>query len=213
MKSYTVIGLGRFGTHLAKSLYELGEDVLVIDSDESLIDKISDNVTYAVAADARNKEILEKLGAAETDIAVVTCASDLTASILITLNLKNLGAKHIICKAQDETHAEILKKLGADRVIMPEREMAEKLSSELASPNIVDLIDLSDDYGIAEITVPKKWIGSKIKELNIRAEYGITVIAVKNGGSVNISPSAECKFSDGDILVILGAYKDIDVLK
>ena len=181
MKSYIVIGLGRFGSELAAKLYECGEEVLAVDTNESMIDKIADRVTKAVAADARDRDVLEKLGAANFDRAVVAVGSDLAASALITMHLKSLNVPFIMCKAHDDTYREILEKLGADRVIIPEREVADKLALGLTHAGVMEYIELSDEYGIVEMEPAGNWVGKSIRELGIRTRYGANVIAIRKG--------------------------------
>ncbi len=213
MKSYVIIGLGRFGTRLAEKLYEYGEDVLAIDTDAQIVNKIADRVTKAVIGDAKDKQTLENLDVAKCDCAVVSIGSDLSASVLITMNLKSLGVPYIICKAQDSTHREILLKLGADRVIIPEKAVADKIATSLSGKNILEYIDLSKDTGIVEINSPATWNGKTIRELSVREKYGVTIIAVKNNNEINVSPSAECKIKKDSILVLLGDYLSIDKIK
>ena len=213
MKSYVVIGLGRFGTEMALKLYDCGEDVLAIDTDENIIDKISDRVTKAVAADARDLDVLRKLGVDDFDRAVVAVGSDLAASALITMNLKTLGVPFIICKAHDDTYREILEKLGADRVIIPEREMADKLANGLTTAGVMEYIELSSEYGIVEITPPAEWLGKTIRALELRSRYGANIIAVRRGEDLRIPPEIDTPLEDDFILVILGSYKVIEKLE
>ena len=213
MKSYVVIGLGRFGTEMALKLYDCGEDVLAIDTDENIIDKISDRVTKAVAADARDLDVLRKLGVEDFDRAVVAVGSDLAASALITMNLKTLGVPFIICKAHDDTYREILEKLGADRVIIPEREMADKRANGLTTAGVMEYIELSSEYGIVEITPPAEWLGKTIRALELRSRYGANVIAVRRGEDLRIPPEIDTPLEDDFILVILGSYKVIEKLE
>jgi len=213
MKSYVVIGLGRFGLEMAAKLYECGEDVLAIDTDETIIDKFADRVTRAVAADARDIDVLRKLGADSFDRAVVAVGSDLAASALITMNLKTLGVPYIICKAHDDTYREILEKLGADRVIIPEREMADKLSLGLTSAGIMEYIELSDEYGIVEMAAPESWYGKTIRQLNLRSSYGANVISVRQGDELHIPPDIDAPMDEQSALVVLASYKVIEKLK
>jgi trk system potassium uptake protein TrkA len=160
MKSYVVIGLGRFGAELATRLYACGEEVMAIDMDEGLIDKIADRVTRAVAADARDPDVLKKLGVENFDRAVVAVGSDLAASALITMNLKSLNVPFIMCKAHDDTYKDILVKLGADRVIIPEREVADKLALGLTHAGVMEYIELSQEFGIVEMEPIPEWVPS-----------------------------------------------------
>ena len=213
MKSYAVIGLGRFGTKIATSLYEYGEDVIAIDNNEELVNEIADNVTRAATADAKNKSELLHLGVAECDCAIVALGSDLAASVLVTMNVKSLVVKHIICKAHDDTHREILEKLGADKVIIPERDVAVKTARALASPDFLEFIDLSEEYGIIEVVPPKPWVGKTIRELNIRNKYGVNIIAVKKKERIHVTVPADYEISEDETLVILGEYKALEHIK
>ena len=213
MKSYIVIGLGRFGMEMAAKLYECGEDVLAIDTDENIIDKFADRVTRAVAADARDIDVLRKLGAGAFDRAVVAVGSDLAASALITMNLKTLGVSYIICKAHDDTYREILERLGADRVIIPEREMADKLSLGLTSAGIMEYIELSNEYGIVEMAAPEAWHGKSIRQLDLRNAYGANVNSTRQGDELQIPPDIDMPMDENTALVILASYKTLDKIK
>ena len=213
MKTYIVIGLGRFGAEMAVKLYECGEDVLAIDTDEALVDKIADRVTRAVAADAKDVDVLKKLGAGNFDRAVVAVGSDLAASALITMNLKSLGVPYILCKAHDDTYREILEKLGATRVIIPEREMADKLSLGLTSAGIMEYIEISDEYGIVEMAPPEAWIGKCIRNLDLRRKYNANVIALRRGDELCIPPDIDAELDENTTLVMLGSYEMINSLK
>ena len=213
MKSYIVIGLGRFVAEMAVKLYECGEDVLAVDTDESLVDKIADRVTRAVAADAKDVDVLKKLGAGNFDRAVVAVGSDLAASALITMNLKSLGVPYILCKAHDDTYREILEKLGATRVIIPEREMADKLSLGLTSAGIMEYIEISDEYGIVEMAPPEAWIGKCIRNLDLRRKYNANVIALRQGDELCIPPDIDAELDENTTLVMLGSYEMINSLK
>ncbi len=213
MKSYIVIGLGRFGAEMAVKLYECGEDVLAMDTDEALVDKIADRVTRAVAADAKDVDVLKKLGAGNFDRAVVAVGSDLAASALITMNLKSLGVPYILCKAHDDTYREILEKLGASRVIIPEREMADKLSLGLTSAGIMEYIEISDEYGIVEMAPPEAWLGKCIRNLDLRRKYNANVIALRQGDDLHIPPDIDAELDENTTLVMLGSYELINSLK
>ena len=204
MKSYIVIGLGRFGTRAAKRLCELGCEVLAIDSNSDLVQPISGMVTQAVVADARDKEVLRALGARDFECAIVAIGTNLADSVLATMNLKELGVPYIVCKASDETHRQVLMKLGADRVVIPEQEQADRLAKSLSSPNVLEYIELSDEHGIVEIPAPKGWQGKSLKELNVRAKLGVNIIAIETDGNINVSPSADYKITQNDIMVVLG---------
>ena len=213
MKSYIVIGLGRFGSQAAKRLYELGCEVLAIDRNSELVQPISAHVTQAVVADARDKEVLRALGAKDFECAIVAIGDNLADSVLATMNLKELGVPYIVCKASDETHRQVLLKLGADRVVIPEQEHADRLAKNLSSPNVLDYIELSEEYGIIEIPAPKAWVGKSLKELNVRAKLGVNIIAVKKGSHINVSPAADYRIEAEDVMVVLGDTAALDAVQ
>ncbi len=204
MKSFIVIGLGRFGTGTALNLYKQGCDVLAIDSNSELVQQISDQVTQAVVGDARDKEVLRALDAKSFDCGIVAIGDSLADSVLATMNLKELGVPYIVCKAHDETHTQVLKKLGADKVVIPEKEQAARLAKSLASTNVLDYIELSEDFGIIEIPAPAVWDGKSLIELNVRAKLGVNILAVKRDGKITVSPSADFHIAKDDTLVVLG---------
>ena len=214
MKSYVVIGLGRFGTELATRLYACGEEVMVIDTNELLIDKIADRVTRAVAADARDVDVLRKLGVGNFDYAVVAVGTDLGASALITMNLKSLNVPFILCKAQDETYRAILEKLGANKVIIPEWEMADKLALGLTHAGVMEYIELSQEYGIVEIKPGPDWVGKTIRQLELRTRYGMNVIAVRvDEDTIQIPPDIDTPIPEDAGMVMLGSYAMFERLK
>lgn len=209
MKSYIIIGLGRFGFELAVRLYACGEEVLAIDRDEAIVNRIADRVTRAVVADAQDYDVLARLGADHVDRAVVAIGSDLGASALITMNLKTLKVPYVLCKAQNDTHKEILERLGANRVIIPERETADKLALGLTSTGIMEYIELSDEYGILEIHAPLKWAGRSIRELDLRSRFGANILATREGEKLVIPPNIDRPVRRDDIFVVLGPYNTI----
>jgi len=204
MKSYLVIGLGRFGAEVSRRLCELGCEVLAVDNSSELVQHISSDVTHAVVADARDKEVLRALGARNFDCAIVAIGGSLADSVLATMNVKELGIPKVVCKAHDETHRQVLLKLGADQVVIPEQENAARLARSLSSHNVLDYIELSSDYGIIEVPAPKSWVGKSLKELNVRAKLGVNILAVKQGKDINVSPAADYAIADKDIMVVLG---------
>ena len=204
MKSYVVIGLGRFGSALARQLCQLGAEVLAMDIHADLVQQIAADVTHAVVGDARDKEVLRALGVRDMDCAVIAIGEDLAASVLTVMNLKELGVPYVVCKAHDETHRRVLEKLGVDRVVIPEQEHAQRLGRSLFSHNVLDYIELSPDYGILEVPAPKTWVGKTLKELTVRAKMGVNIIAVQSEGKTNVSPSADYRILSGDTMVVLG---------
>ncbi len=204
MRAYMIVGLGRFGSEVARRLYELGCEVLVIDQNNELVQQISGEVTQAVVGDARDKEVLRALGAADFDCGIVAIGDSLGDSVLATMNLKELGVPYVVCKAHDETHKQVLLKLGADKVVIPEQAQANRLARNLSSPNVLDYIELSDAYGIIEVPAPTPWVGKSLKNLNVRAKLGVNIIAVKQGKHINVSPGADYEILPGDVMVVLG---------
>lgn len=213
MKSYIVIGLGRFGSEAAKRLCELGCEVLALDCSSELVQQISADVTQAVVADARDKEVLKALGAAEFDCAIVAIGDSLGDSVLATMNLKELGIGYVVCKAHDDVHRQVLLKLGADKVVIPEQEQANRLARNLSSRNVLDYIELSDDYGIIEVPAPSSWIGKSFKNLDVRAKMGVNIIAVKQGKKINVAPGADYEILPGDVMVILGGTDALNAVQ
>ena len=204
MKSYIVIGLGRFGSEAARRLCQLGCEVLAVDTSSELVQTVSNDVTHAVVADGRDKGVLRALGAADFDCAIVAIGDSLADSVLTTMNLKELGVPKVVCKAHDETHRQVLKKLGADQIVIPEQEQAYRLARSLSSQNVLDYIELSDDYGIIDLPAPDSWAGKSLRELNVRAKLGVNILAVKRENKINVSPAADYAISRGDVVVILG---------
>ena len=209
MRSFAVIGLGRFGSSVALKLMDAQCEVLAIDIDEKAVQRIAEDVTDAVVADARDTDVLRKLGVDKCDCAVVSIGSDVASSIIITLNIKELGVPQIVCKAGSEDHRKALQKVGADWALIPEKEMAVRVGQSLASTKVYDYVELSDDYAIVERSVPSHWADKKLRELTIREKYGLSVIAVHRGKEMLISPDADFKMKENDLLVIMGKEKDL----
>jgi len=207
MKSYVVVGLGRFGSGVARELFRLGCEVLAMDVSNDLVSQVANDVTHAVVGDGQDKEVLRALGAGEFDCAIVAIGGDLSASVLATMNLKELGVPKIVCKAHDETHRRVLEKLGADQVVIPEQEQASRLARSLSSPNVLDYIELSDEYGIIEVPAPLGWDGKSLRELNVRAKLGVNILAVRRNETFTVSPAADFAMAKGDIVVVLGDSK------
>lgn len=205
MKTYAVIGLGRFGEAVATQLTAVGKEVLAIDAQEELVQQVSDLVTHAVVADAREESVLRSLGLRNFDCVVVAIGSDVAASILITMFCKELGVKKVVCKAGSDEHKRALLKVGADRVVIPEKEMGLKVAQNLASANVMDYIELSNEYSIVELAAPAQWTNKSLRALNVRAKYDISVIALRRGSGIVVSPGAAEVICDGDILVALGS--------
>lgn len=215
MKRFIVIGLGNFGFYVARTLFEDGHEVLAIDRNRERIARIQDFVSEAVILDAIHKESLIGLGITEAEAVVVSMGEDISNSILTTLYLKELGAKKIVAKCQDEDHARILEKLGANEIIFPEKAMGQKVAKSLSKANILDFIPLSEDYTIVEVAPPKEFIGKSLKELKLKTIYQIYIIAVDQliPPAFILSPPGEFVVKDSDSLVLLGREKDIGRIK
>ncbi|MBJ6362377.1 potassium channel family protein [Paenibacillus sp. GCM10012307] len=212
-KQFAIIGMGRFGSSVARSLSEMGFQVLAIDSDEHRIQDIVNIVTYAVKADSTDEEAMRSIGIRNFDVVVVAIGQDIQSSILTTLILKDMGVSRIIVKAQNELHGKVLDKIGADKVIFPERDMGLRLAHHLISPNVLDFIELSKDHSIVEVQATAGIIGQSLKDLNVRAKYNCNVMAIKNGPHINISPNADDLLKPEDILVVVGKNKDLKSLE
>lgn len=213
MKSFAVIGCGRFGSSVAKTLFELGNKVLVVDKDPNIIDEISEYVTEAVVADAKKELDLSRLKLSKYDVVIVSIGSNMEASILATLLVKELGSKNIVAQAQSELHGRILIRNGADKVVFPEMDMGAKVAHNLTSSNVLEYIQLSPDFSIMEFSVLGDWDGRSISELRLRNKYGINVIAVKRQDEVIPSPEPGFILQHYDILVIIGSDEKIKELE
>lgn len=203
-KQYAVIGLGRFGSSVSKYLAEMGFEVLAVDESAQRVQDVANKVTHAVTADSTDEEAMTSLGIRNFDVVVVAIGQDIQASILTTLILKDLGVPYIIAKAQSELHGKVLNKIGADKVVFPERDMGLRVAHHLISPNILEHIELSADYSIVELVIPSFIIGKNLKQLDFRTKYHCNVLAVKRDDELNITPSPDEPLHEKDILVIVG---------
>ncbi|QGQ98726.1 TrkA family potassium uptake protein [Paenibacillus psychroresistens] len=208
-KQYAVIGLGRFGSSLAKELIELGFDVLGIDSSEQTVEKLNGILTRAVIADSTDIEALKALGIGNFDCVIVAIGNDIQSSILTSMLLKELEVKTVVAKALTELHGKVLNKMGVDRIVYPERDMGIRVAHQLASPNLLDYIEISKDYTVAELSVPKRLSGLSLKELDLRVKYGCSVIAINRKDSVTIAPMGTDILNDSDVMVIIGNNQQI----
>ena len=215
MKTFFVIGLGRFGAAAAEQLFDMGQEVLVIDQEEELVRQAADKATHAAIGDAREQAVLKAAGAEDCDCAIVAIGSDLAASILVTMNLRDLGVPYIICKARDEINKRALERIGADRVLIPEKEMALRLVRSLGDSALLDYMELSDGYSIAELPAPESWAGKTLGRLNVRGKYHLNVLSVKNekAGRLTMTPGAEDVIGSGDTLVLMGRDEDLALLR
>lgn len=215
MQRAVVIGLGIFGYHIARTLFENGFDVVAVDKNKEVIQKIRDYSTKAVLADGTDQEIMDEIGIGEDDIAIISFGEDLAAATLITLHLKQMNVKQIIVKAPNEDHKLILEKVGATDVIIPEMDVAKKLAKSLISPNVMDYIPLSEDYMIFELAPPNSFLGKTLAQLQLRNRFNIEVIAVRDviADHIHMVPHADFVVKDGEALVVIGKEKDIGRLK
>ena len=211
MKRFAVIGLGNFGFHAAKALFEDGNEVVAIDLDKGRVQAIDPYSTEAVVLDATDKEALKSLGLENMDGVIVSTGTKISTSILICLYLQENGVKKILAKALDEDHGKILKRVGATEIIHPERDMALRVSRGLSRPNILDFIPLADDFDLVQVGPPREFIGKSLKELNLRAKYNVHIIAIKELVPENflLVPAANFIIKDSDILIMLGKSEDI----
>lgn len=209
-KQFAVIGLGHFGGNICKELYNAGFEVLAIDREEALVSDYIKYSTHAVQADTTDEMVLRKLGLRNFDYVVVAIGEDLQASILTTLLLKEIGVEKVWVKTKNEHHQKVLEKIGADRIIYPERDMAKRIAQYMISEKIVDFIELSEKYSIVELIASDKVNQKTLLELNIRAKYGCTIVAIKNEGDILVSPPADRYIKKGDILVVAGHNNDIE---
>ncbi|KKY01308.1 MULTISPECIES: potassium channel family protein [Paraclostridium] len=212
MKQYIVIGCGRFGSSVATTMHLLGHQVMAIDKNDDSVQAISEKVTHAAIVDVTDEQALRALGMGNFDVAIIAIGSDIRASIMATLIAKEMGVEQIVCKAKDELQAKVLYKIGADRVVFPERDMGVRVAHNLVSNNILDHIELDPDYSIVEIVTPKEWEGKTLIELDLRAKYEITVLAIKCDKTINVTPSPEEKINAGSILVVIGQNSKISTI-
>lgn len=218
MRQFAVVGLGRFGSSVAKTLAQKRCPVLAIDKNDDKIQDISDSVAQAVCLDATDVKALKAVGIEQIDVAIVSVGSNIEASILIALLLKDIGVKEVIAKAVTPQQGKVLEKIGVDRIIFPERDMGERLANALTSPKVADYLQLSETCSIIEITPPKDFVGKTLKSLNIRAKHQLNIVAIKrkdeNGKeTVNVVPVAEEKIKEKDMLLVAGANEAIEKLK
>lgn len=213
-KQFVVFGLGRFGSSLAITLAEAGYEVMAVDQSEEKVQDISTVVTQAIQADVTDMDTLKELGIRNFDVAIVAIGKDIQSSIMATLLLKELGLPYVVAKASTEEHKRVLAKLGADRIILPEHDMGKRLANNLIAGNIIDYIQLSRDYSIMEMPILEAWRDRSISELDIRAKYGINIIAVESSdGEISVTPGPSYVLKEGDLLVVVGKNKSIQELE
>lgn len=207
MKSILIIGLGRFGRHMAKKFSEQNNDVMAIDINEERINNVLSVVTNALIGDATNEQFMETIGVRDFDLCVVAIGDNFQSSLETTALLKDLGAKFVLARASRDVHAKFLLRNGADDVIYTEKETAERLAVKYGSDNIFNYIELNDEYSIYEIAVPSSWLNKSILKVNVRSKYGISILATKQGNNIYPLPKPEHVFTDSESLMILGKTK------
>jgi trk system potassium uptake protein TrkA len=209
-RTFAVIGLGRFGSAMASTLVELGQEVIGVDNSEDRVQAMADLVSEAVQLDATDEKALRSAGVPDVDVAVISIGENIEASLLVVMQVKDLGVPTIIAKAVTPLHGRILERLGVTRVIYPERDMAIRVAHGLVVPNVTDYIELSKDFSIVELPAPRDWVGKSLKELAIRPRYGLTLIAIKRRTQTgdheitNVAPSADDVILADDLLALLG---------
>ena len=209
MKSVLIIGMGRLGRHLAKKMQELGNDVMIVDNRPELIENLSDEFTDSACCDCTNEAVIRSLGVDNFDICFVTIGEDFQSSLVITSHLKKHGARMVVAKTNQDIQAELLKIIGADEVVYPEVDVAEKLAVRYNADNIFDFVPLTAEYSIYELPVLPNWAGKTLIELDVRRKYHVNIIAVKNGSSLNPNLSGDYKFRADDHIIVIGRSNEV----
>lgn len=212
-KQFAVIGLGRFGGSICRNLSEQGVEVLALDNDEDRVNEYSSIATHAVIADSTDESVLKSLGLRNFDHVIVAIGDNIQASILTTLILKEMGVPKVTAKAQNDYHEKVLRKIGADQVIHPERDMGARIAHNITSTSVLDYLELSDEHSILEVIAGRKMSGQTLVQLDVRARFGVNIVAIKESGKINVSPGADQVVEEGDILIVIGADVDIDRFK
>lgn len=213
MKSFVVIGLGRFGTAVAEELYALGHEVLAIDREEGCAQRVSEIVTHTIIADAKDESVLQSIGVRNFD-GVIICMTDIEDSVMIALMLKDMGAKYIIAKSKSKQHSRMLELIGVDRIVFPEQDMGVRLAQTISSRRALDFIELSPDYAIVELPLPNVWQDKTLAEIGVRKQFGINVLAVLRGEKeIQVSPQAEFLLKHKDVLIVVGKNQNIRKLE
>lgn len=213
MKQFAVIGLGRFGSSVARTLSGMGYDVLAVDANEDKVNDIMDYVTHSVQVDAMDEQALKALGIRNFDVVIVAIGQDIQTNILVTVMLKEMGVKNVVSKAITELHGKVLEKVGADKVVFPERDMGVRAAHALVSKNIMDLISLSPEYSVAELLALPEFVGKTLAGSAVRSKYGVTILAIRRLEEVIISPGPKVIIEEGDVLVIVGRNDRLKLLE
>jgi trk system potassium uptake protein TrkA len=215
MGKFVVLGLGNFGIYLAKSLFEVGKEVIAVDRNKERVQKAQEFCSYALVGDATDKSMLDSIGVEKGDTVMVSLGDNISASVLVTLYLKDLDVQNVHVKIISEDHGRVLEKIGATEVIFPERDLAKKVAQTLSSPNVIDYLPLTGEYDIVEIAPPKDFIGKTLAELRLRNKYNISILAVRGlvPESITMNPGGSFTVKDSDILIVLGKPDDIEKIK
>jgi trk system potassium uptake protein TrkA len=208
-QEFAVIGLGRFGSSLALTLVNRGFSVLGIDRDRDIVQSLSEQITYAVALDSTNEDALREIDIGSFDSVVVAIGSSFESNIMTTVALKSIGVKRVVCKATTHRQRDILMRVGADQVILPEHDAGRRLANILSGPGVLDQLELAPGYSITELEVPQSMVGSTLLETDVRRRYGVTVLVVKRKDTLMVSPSIDYTFQKGDLLIVIGNDSDI----
>ena len=212
-KEFAVFGLGEFGSSIAIALEENGCQVLAVDSNQEKVQEISAYVTHAACANVADQAVVRSLGIHNMDGVIVGIGENLESSIMATICAKECGVPYVLAKAVDDLHAKVLRKVGADRVVFPERDMGARVAKSLVTPSILDMMELADDYQIAEVRTPASWCGHTLVEVNVRRNYGLSVLAIHRGKEFLASPGADTMLREGDVLLVLGKQASIDSIE
>lgn len=210
MKSILMIGMGKFGHHLCRKLAELGNEILIVDEKEEVLEDLLPIVTSAKIGDCTNEEVLRSLGIRNFDICFVCIGTNFQSSLEITSLVKELGAKYVISKANRDIHAKFLLRNGADEVIYPDRDIAEKLAVRVSANHVFDYIELTEEYSIYEIPMVRKWTGKSIGEIGVRAKYHVNILGTKKNGELDLLPGANYVMGGDEHIMVLGRKEDVD---
>ena len=212
-KEFVIFGVGDFGMNVAKTLANSGATVMVVDKEESQLEKIASEVTHTICADATNPEAMKQLGIRNYDGAIVGIGHNLETSALITMQLKEMDVPFIMVKASTDIEGRILTRVGADKVIFPDREMGIRVGNDIINGNYFEAIELSDEYSIVDMAVPRNWVGKTLQQLNVRSKYGISIIGIRGLEELNVNPAADYRLLAQDILIVLGHNTEIQRLR
>lgn len=212
MKSFLIIGMGRFGHHLCKNLIELGNEVMIVDTTQEVMEDIIPLVTSAKIGDCTNPDVLKSLGVGNYDVCFVCIGTNFQSSLEVTSQLKEMGAKYVVSKATRDIHAKFLLRNGADEVVYPDRDVAEKTAVRFNANHVFDYIELTPEYSIFEIPTIPEWHGKSIMEVNFRVKYKVSIVGIKNGEQTNLLPGADHVFTPQEHLMVIGNNKDVEKL-